>query len=257
MTKYRARPMKCAKRKYCDRSKEELYYIEEEELQRLYPNGGFKLLADIHKNGNRDAEHILEGRHADIHLFPYQKKIPWLKGLIGYVPVSDEKGEEGYLRIIKTAWHRPLLIMLTLMISAMIFLIGVQFAQSQDESGLDKTAVSYHIDGVKNTDKDSILLPGLSVLHGNAKDTHMKAALINPDGNECYFQYTIRLKSTGETLYTSGLIKPGTAVMEFDLSRVLPEGKYPIQVLVETRDLSDRDIVYNPGNIDAQLVITK
>ncbi len=146
---------------------------------------------------------------------------------------------------------------LAILVCAAIFLVGVWFAQRDEVPGLDKTAVSYHIDGVKNTDEDSILLPGLSVLNGKANDTHIKAVLMNPDGNGCYFKYTIIQKDSEEVLYTSGLIEPGKAVTEFDLNKKLKAGKYPIQVIVETNDLKNPEIVYNAGNIDAQLVVTE
>ena len=85
----------------------------------------------------------------------------------------------------------------------------------------------------------------------------MKEALINPDGNECYFTYSIKLADTGEELYRSGLIPPGKAVMEFDLNRALSAGEYPVEVTVRTRDLKDVNIEYNAGNIDTHLEVAE
>lgn len=134
---------------------------------------------------------------------------------------------------------------------------GIWFAQKDEVTGLDKTAVSYHIDGVKNTDENSILLPGISVINVKENDAHVEAALFNPEGNACYFRYTMILKDTEEVLYTSGLIEPGKAVTEFDLDKKFKAGTYPVEIHVETSDLKDPEIAYNGGNIDARLNVTK
>lgn len=231
--------------------------MKDKELQNLYPNGGFKIYADTYIYNRHSSENSLVGRSSELSLCAYRKKQPWFKRTIGYIPVTAENGEDGFIRILGIAWHRPFMVILAFLIAVSIFLIGILYAQKDDVPGLDKTAVSYHIEGVKNTDSDSILLPGLNVLNGKANDTRIRAALINPEGNSCYFKYKITLTETGENLYTSGLIEPGKAIMKFNLNRPLPSGKYPIKVLVETRDLKDQDITYNAGNIEAQLVISK
>ncbi|WP_302822785.1 hypothetical protein [Eubacterium callanderi] len=177
--------------------------------------------------------------------------------MVGYVPVVDEAGEEGFVRIIGRAWYKLLFIVLAVLVCITVFVAGIWFARQDEVPGLDKTAVSYHIDGVKNADSESILLPGLDALKAQAGDPHVKEALINPDGNECYFTYSIKLADTGEELYRSGLIPPGKAVMEFDLNRALSAGEYPIEVIVRTRDLKDVNIEYNAGNIDTRLGVAE
>ncbi|KMZ53988.1 hypothetical protein [Dorea sp. D27] len=226
-------------------------------MQALYPNGGFKVFSDIHMRENPKAEDHLAGEEAEVGLYPYQNRLAWTKRVVGYIPVVDGKGEEGFLRIVDHAWHRLLSVILAALVCAIIFLAGIWIARKDEVEGLDKTAVSYHVEGIKNTDSDSILLPGVSTLNGREGDTHIKAVLLNPEGNECYFRYTIKQTDTGESLYASGLIEPGKAVMEFDLNKKLESGTYPIEVIVETRDIQEPKIVYNAGNIQAQLVITE
>ena len=251
------RPLSYAKRTHKDSTGSLWNYVNEDELQAIYPNGGFKVFSDMHMRGNSKAQNYLSGQTTEIVVYPYKRKQSWAKRTVGYIPVTDANEEEGFIRIIGNAWQRVLFLILAILVCAAIFLVGVWFAQRDEVPGLDKTAVSYHIDGVKNTDEDSILLPGLSVLNGKANDTHIKAVLMNPDGNGCYFKYTIIQKDSEEVLYTSGLIEPGKAVTEFDLNKKLKAGKYPIQVIVETNDLKNPEIVYNAGNIDAQLVVTE
>lgn len=250
------RPLSHAKRTYKDHSGSFWNYVNENELQTIYHNGGFKVFSDLHLHGNSKARDYLTQQNTEIGLYPYRTKLSWLKRTVGYIPVTEENGERGFIRIIGNAWQRTLFLLLALFICAAIFLVGMWFAKKDEVPGLDKTAVSYHIDGVENTDQDSILLPGLNVLNAEENDTHVKAVLMNPQGNGCYFKYIIIQKDTEDVLYTSGLIEPGKAVTEFELNKKLKAGKYPIQVVVETNDLKNPEIVYNAGNIDAQLVVT-
>lgn len=232
-------------------------YVSEEELQKMFPNGGFKVFSDMEQKDNSDKTNILEAETGQIALYPYKKKQSWLKRAVGYIPVMDETGQAGFIRIMEYAWYKLLIVIVAALVCASIFIAGIWFAKKDEVPGLDKTAISYHIDGVRNTDSESILLPGLSVLKAKENENHVKVVLFNPDGNECYFKYIIKLKKTGEILYSSGLIPPGKAVTEFNINRTLESGKYPIKVIIETRDINDQNIEYNAGNIDAYLEITK
>ena len=55
------------------------------------------------------------------------------------------------------------------------------------------------------------------------------------------------LRATQEVLYESGLVKPGTAIMEFDLNRTLEAGSYDVTVLVETTSVEDPEAEMNRG----------
>lgn len=246
-----------AKRTYKDHNGGYWDYVNDDELQGMYPTGGFRIFSDMHTHGNGKTDDYIIGEQTERRLNPYLQKLSWSKRIAGYIPVTDEKGEEGFIRIIGNPWHRQFLPVLAVFICAFLFLGGVWFAQKDEVPGLDKTAVSYHIDGVKNKDEDSILLPGISVINVKENDSHVEASLFNPEGNVCYFKYTMILKDTEEVLYTSGLIEPGKAVTEFDLDKKFKAGTYPVELIVETSDLKDPEVVYNGGNIDAQLNVTK
>lgn len=231
-------------------------YISEKDMQALFPNGGFMIFSDLGKKKGC-SDHILEGIGFTAAASAYKKKQSWFRYVIGYVPVTDGGQEDGFVRILGTAWYKLLIILFAVLVSLTIFIGGIWFAKQDEVPGLDKTAVSYHMDGVRNTDSTSIMLPGIHEINAKENEAHVKAALINPEGNDCYFKYIITLSDTDEMLYSSGLIAPGKAVMEFDLKRTLSVGEYPIRVRVETTDIKNLDIQYNAGNIDAQLKVTR
>lgn len=235
-------------------------YLDEKEIQVLYPNGGFKIFGDMERKVNKNADHFLAGTEPDVDwygLYPYTRKNSWIKKSIGYIKVKDETGETWFIRVLTNAWIRPFLLLCMLMAGTSIFLGGMWFAKQDETPGLDQTAVSYHIDGVRNTDPESILLPGISRLKVKAGEVRIHTALVNPEGNTCYFKYIIQLADTKEVLYTSGLIEPGKAVTEFELIRMLEPGEYPVTIIVETRDTEDYETVYNAGNIDAVLDVSE
>lgn len=242
---------------YRNKKGESWYYLGDKEMQTVYPNGGAKIFADIHKKEKQDAGDHLIGKDTAYGLYPYHGKCSKSERVIGYIAVESESGEDGFIRIIGTAWTRLLLAVFALVMCVTIFLFGMWYAKKDEVPGLDKTAVSYHIDGVENKDKDSILLPGIKVINAKEDDTHIEAVLMNPAGNGCYFTYSIILEQSGDTLYTSGMIEPGKAVTQFDINTTLKAGKYPIKIYVQTRDVSNPDIVYNGGALNAELTVTK
>lgn len=245
-------------KKFKDSQGRKWTYLDEKEMQVLYPNGGFKIFGDMRRKMNGDADHFLVGTGKDAAqygLYPYGRKKSWLKKSTGYIKVKDEDGETGFIRILANAWIRQMLVLSILLVCTCIFFGGMWFARMDTIPGLEKTAVSYHIDGVRNTDPESILLPGISRLKLKAGEVRIHTPLINPDGNTCYFKYIIQLADTKETLYTSGLIEPGKAVTEFDIMKTLKPGEYLVRIIVETRDTNDYETVYNAGNIDAVLEV--
>ena len=121
---------------------------------------------------------------------------------------------------------------------------------------LEEPAVAYQMPGgVKNEESDEILVPGFGTITMDADSTTVHAALANPEGNPCYFKYQIRLSDTGEQIYESGWLEPGTAVTEWDISEKLPEGEYPVQILVQTASLENYKEEMNQGVVNAALVV--
>lgn len=165
---------------------------------------------------------------------------------------SRPKRKTGYVRIKK----KSVIIIIIAVVLLLLAAAAITVFLNKRGPSLDKNAIAYQLpDGVKNTDPDSILLPGFDVIKVNYSTQKADAALLNPEGNECYFQYSVTLKSDGTKLYQTGLIKPGTAVAGFKLNKKLEKGKYPIVILVEATDLKDAKVKYNGGAVEAALEV--
>lgn len=188
----------------------------------------------------------------------YREKLKYSEQLKGYIPCQSEEGQQGYVRVLGTAVGK----ILAPIIAAVIILAGAAVAAwyftTDFGPPLDKAAIAYQMpNGLRNEDPNQIMLPGFSKLTMNAQTGQVKAALVNPEGNPCYFTYVIVLKDTGEELYRTGLLEPGTAVTEFTIEKDLAVGSYDVELRVETGQLSDYTKEMNSGVIATTLEVVQ
>ena len=74
-----------------------------------------------------------------------------------------------------------------------------------------------------------ILFPSIESVTVPRNTTNVKMLLLNPADNQynqCYLTFEIVLKDTSESIYSSGLVKPGMCITEIVLSKGLPKGKH-------------------------------
>lgn len=208
------------------------------------------------KSGSEATERICmqqKGGTKTMRMYPYSGRLSFFDKVLGYMAAASPTGKMGFVRIRK---KNPLKLALVIGLLLVLLVGGITFAFWNKGPSLDKNAIAYQLPGqVKNTDPDSILLPGYDVLEMNEATQTADAALLNPDGNECYFKYIITLKENGEELYRTGLIKPGTAVVGFKSVKKLEKGSYPIVIKIEAADLKDTEHLYNGGAIEADLEV--
>ena len=100
--------------------------------------------------------------------------------------------------------------------------------------------------GIKIPGYPSIMLP---------KDQKtVNVALLNPEGNPCYFAFEIVLKDTGESIYQSKLVPPGKAITEITMTRALSAGEYPATIKITTTSLEDGSAM-NGANVETVLIV--
>lgn len=195
------------------------------------------------------------GIEKNMRIYRYQNKLSFFEKTVGYIPVSDPNGKKGFVRIRKKSVNKILLILAIVVLIISGSIAAILMNQKTDPN-LDEHAIAYQLpDGVKNSDPNSILLPGFDVLTMNYETNTVDAALLNPEGNECYFTFSIMLKEGGSELYHTGLIKPGMAVTSFKIRKKLEKGTYPILIKVDAADLNNPENFYNGGVIEAELAV--
>ena len=99
-----------------------------------------------------------------------------------------------------------------------------------------------------------IKIPGYPSITIPANQQEVTVALLNPEGNPCYFTFVLLLKDTGEVLYTSKLVPPGQVISSITLSRALSAGEYNAVIRISTASLEDGSAM-NGANVETVLIV--
>ena len=99
-----------------------------------------------------------------------------------------------------------------------------------------------------------IKIPGYPSVTLPADTKDVTVALLNPEGNPCYFVFELVLKSTGESLYTSKLVPPGQAITQITLAHALSAGEYDATIKITTYSTADQSPM-NGANVETVLIV--
>lgn len=102
-------------------------------------------------------------------------------------------------------------------------------------------------------ESSGIQIPGYPSITIEADTQDVAVALLNPEGNPCYFTFELVLADTDEVLYTSGLVPPGQAIYNISLSRPLAAGEYDAVIRISTTSLEDGSAM-NGANVETVLI---
>lgn len=105
-----------------------------------------------------------------------------------------------------------------------------------------------------NNKKPGIKIPGYPSIFLPADTKDVTVALLNPEGNPCYFTFELVLKDSGETLYKSKMVPPGKAITKITLSRALPAGEYNATIKITTASLENGGAM-NGANVETVLKV--
>ena len=130
-----------------------------------------------------------------------------------------------------------------------------QASKSDTSVDIDPNAGTYT--GSKPEDKggvpQGIKIPGYPSITIAKDTTDVTMALLNPEGNPCYFKFEIVLKDGDETIYESKYVEPGKAISAVTLTKPLAEGEYPATIKISTLSL-DGENPLNGANVETVLV---
>ena len=130
-------------------------------------------------------------------------------------------------------------------------------ADSSSHSGIELDENAGQYTGEKPKDQGGeevgIKIPGYPSIT-IAKDTEdVQMALMNPEGNPCYFKFELVLKDSGETIFESKYVKPGDCIYDVHLNKSLAEGEYPATIKISTISL-DGETPLNGANVETVLI---
>ena len=109
-------------------------------------------------------------------------------------------------------------------------------------------------DKTDNAPAAGIKIPGYPSITLPKDQETVHVALLNPEGNPCYFTFELVLKDTGESLYKSKLVPPGKAINEITMSRALSASEYDATIKITTTSLADGSAM-NGANVETVLIV--
>ncbi len=120
---------------------------------------------------------------------------------------------------------------------------------------LDENAGEYTGQKPKDTDTSAvgIKIPGYPSITIAKDSEDVTMALLNPEGNPCYFKFVIELKDSGEKLFESKYVKPGDCIYDVHLTKPLAAGEYPAVIKITTISL-DGETPLNGANVETLLI---
>lgn len=140
-----------------------------------------------------------------------------------------------------------LLIILVLLI---IIPAGIFINKNLSKGDLDSNAVKWTQE--KNSDPESIKIPGYSTITIPADTKNVKITLGNPEGNQCYFKFELLID--GESLYTSDFVQDGYAIENVELQKGLKKGTYDAVIKITPYSLN-KETQYAGANVRATMEV--
>ena len=154
---------------------------------------------------------------------------------------KEESAQVAPRGLVVQTWQ---LILALVVVVAMVVggvLLGVLLGNRNGDDAFNGSPVDYdwELQHGATTNPNQITLPGYADLLFPADKKQIEMVLPNHKSNPCYLRYTLMLEETGEILYQSPLIAPGKAVLEIELSRILPIGDYHLIIAIDSVSLAD------------------
>ena len=154
--------------------------------------------------------------------------------------------------------HIIILALLLLLLVAGGILLGMYLSRSDDAPPgnnfvIDGSAGGWQGETPPGGSSDTIKIPGYPEIPIAAGQKNISVALLNPEGNPCYFKFELVLEDTDEILYTSDWVPPGQAVSKQTLSRALTKGSYKAVIRITTASLDEGHSPMNGSNVKTTL----
>lgn len=127
-----------------------------------------------------------------------------------------------------------------------------------DKLAVDPSAGEYVAPAAKENDGGGgIAIPGWGYISIPANETEIDVDFPNPEANDgkYYLSFELRLKDSGEVLYTSGLVPPGKTIQRITLSRGLDEGTHKAVIHVQPYKMDEEQTPTNNADMETDLVV--
>lgn len=128
-----------------------------------------------------------------------------------------------------------IIIILAAVIILLVYILYSGGLRSESAS-IDQNATDWSLDA-EQTESGQIQIPGYDEIVFKAGETSQQLTLYNPEGNPCYFKFTLYIDDEEEPVYETDMVEPGQAVSDITLSHSLESGDYRLNIHISTYDL--------------------
>lgn len=233
-------------------------YIRTDKMKEVHRNGDYQVVGEI------ACRQILENGIERNILYNEKDSIPTgtigsfkeaQYKTIGYIPCT-EQGE--YIAVKKKKNGKLILaFLLPLLVVVGVWMVGVWigYILVNERADIDPAIKDFESTLKRPADIDSskILVPGYEKWTIREGGDVIESTLFNPEGNPCYFKFTILEKESGGILYESRLVPPGKGISPIRLSKSFKKGKYPLVIKFRSIDLKDAKTEYNGSDLEVTL----
>lgn len=193
------------------------------------------LFTSFKKKQNGDENYLYTKEGLQFRVFEEKKFYQRIKG---YVPI----GQNLYVGIAK---FNMLFVIIPLILTLLLGLFSFcgRGPEKNNTPSWDPT-IDQNI-GDENTtvplnSTGKIKIAGFSEWYvPSGKTDKLSINLKNPDGNPCYFSFSIVLADTNETIYQSDMVPPGESIKKISITHELSPGEYPAYINISTYALED------------------
>ena len=140
--------------------------------------------------------------------------------------------------------------LLIIVVLLIVIPAGIFINKNLSKGDLDSNAVKWTQE--KNSDPESIKIPGYSTITIPADTKNVKITLGNPEGNQCYFKFELLVD--GESLYTSDFVQAGYAIENVELQKGLKKGTYDAVIKITPYSLN-KETQYAGANVRATMEV--
>lgn len=184
-----------------------------------------------------------------------------------YAEKSKLKSTKGYFQVGKNqfiAIEKPCVfpwlfpILLALLLSLLFAFCGRSDSLPAADNPWTPT-IDQHIGESSTVSENSsvpqIKIAGFSSWHISAGQTeNIPIVLKNPEGNPCYFSFSIVLTDTDEVIYQSDMVPPGEAIRRVNISKPLSAGTHSARIQIRTNELeTGREM--NSANLNLTITV--
>ena len=140
--------------------------------------------------------------------------------------------------------------LLIIVVLLIVIPAGIFINKNLSKGDLDSNTVKWTQE--KNSDPESIKIPGYSTITIPADTKNVKITLGNPEGNQCYFKFELLVD--GESLYTSDFVQAGYAIENVELQKGLKKGTYDAVIKITPYSLN-KETQYAGANVRATMEV--